>query len=108
MNTNSLLLALTFMVVLSFATRSYAQQEVDQTWYNPWPEASKVAAQPTSQPVATHMNLPKTTSAVLNQHPEKSRAITSVNARRSYNRPQPALPAATEARDLGMPTKGDL
>lgn len=51
MKTDRLLLVVTFMSLFLFGTSLYGQQEVDPTWYNPWPEATKTATAPLSQAV---------------------------------------------------------
>jgi hypothetical protein len=33
---------------------AYGQQEVDPTWYNPWPDAPKPAAKPALTKIAEH------------------------------------------------------
>jgi hypothetical protein len=60
MKINRLLMAATFMSLFLFGPSLFAQQEVDPTWYNPWPEANK-ATVPASQ-VATPKNRTKAVS----------------------------------------------
>ena len=52
MKTSLLLLALTLINLLLFGVALHAQQEVDASWYNPWPEAKKMAAH-SAEPLAT-------------------------------------------------------
>ena len=41
MRTNRLLLAMTFTALFMFGTSLYGQQDVDPTWYNPFPDAAR-------------------------------------------------------------------
>lgn len=81
MKTNRLLMAMTFMSVLLFGTSLFAQQEVDPTWYDPWPVANKVAA-PAPQPqAATSKPQPKIVSGLAKGNSAKVRSKRSVNRR---------------------------
>ena len=86
MKTNRLLLAMTFISVLLFGTSLYGQQEVDPTWYNPWPAQNKVTAQVVRPQVARRKNQPqnqaKIVSGLTEQHAGKLR-VTRVVSRRS-------------------------
>lgn len=37
-----------------FIQHAYGQQEVDPTWYDPWPDAPKPAAKPAAMNIAEH------------------------------------------------------
>jgi|SRR6516225_3021698 hypothetical protein len=57
---------------------AHGQQEVDPTWYNPWPDASKPTAKPMPTKIAehkdanrTHKNHVSTTQAKKKQPPAK-------------------------------------
>lgn len=79
MKTNRLLMAMTFMSVLVFGTSLFAQQEVDPTWYDPWPVANK-AATPLPQPQATKSKLePKIVSGLTKGNSARVRSERSGN-----------------------------
>ncbi len=81
MKTNRLLMAMTFMSVLVFGTSLFAQQEVDPTWYDPWPVANKGAA-PVQHPQAAKSKLePKIVSGLTKGNSAKVRAKQSANRR---------------------------
>lgn len=81
MKTNRLLMAMTFMSVFLFSASLFAQQEVDPTWYDPWPVANKGAA-PLPQPQAAKSKLePKIVSSLT-----KGNSATKVRAKQSSNR----------------------
>jgi len=83
--TNHLLLVMTFMSVFLFGASLYAQQEVDPTWYDPWPAANKATA-PTPQPqVAKSKAQAKVVSSLPNERSRKISSKPSV-ARRSVAR----------------------
>jgi hypothetical protein len=46
----------------------YAQQEVDPTWYNPWPDAAKTAMKPAQTKTADSKTRNLTTAST--QHPK--------------------------------------
>lgn len=72
MKTDRLMLAMTFMSVVLFGTTLYAQQEVNPTWYNPWPEPARVTAH--SSPVAIHQSHSKNIAALPELQVAKLRA----------------------------------
>jgi hypothetical protein len=53
---------------------AYGQQEIDPTWYDPWPAATKTAAQPTAAKAADSKNHRKVTAASVQQRKSKLRA----------------------------------
>jgi hypothetical protein len=74
MRTNRLLLVMTFMSVFLFGTSLYGQQEIDPTWYNPWPVPNEVTAHPSRPQVAKHKNQPKIVAGLVERQPGKLRA----------------------------------
>lgn len=52
----------------------YGQQEIDPAWYNPWPSADKVDAQPSRPPVAHYKIQKKIHSASSEHRPAKPQA----------------------------------
>jgi len=53
----SALLAVTAAILILPA---YGQQDVDPTWYNPWPDASKPEAKPAPAKIAAHKKVKAT------------------------------------------------
>ena len=64
MKTSLLLLAMTLISLFLFAIGLHAQQEVDASWYNPWPDANKAAAHSAQAQRAKQTSQPKMVSSV--------------------------------------------
>ena len=65
------------MVMLTLSLLSHSQQDVDPTWYNPWPEPGKTVA---------HKQQPRPTASG-----EKKKNITATaNARKKNSAPRDA------------------
>jgi hypothetical protein len=58
------------------AMSAYGQQEVDPTWYNPWPAAGKAAAQPVAAKSADSKKLRKVSAAAV--QPRQSKKLAQV------------------------------
>jgi hypothetical protein len=68
----TLLVAITISMLLR--TAAYCQQEVDPTWYNPWPVSNESAVK-ASQPRAARQK-PKQKSSSVSQHtPDKKARV---------------------------------
>jgi hypothetical protein len=106
MTTNRLLLVMTFMGMFLFGTSLFGQQEVDPTWYSPWSDQDKVAAQPAHTDVAKDLNSLKIVSGLSQSQLARLRGGESLVGRPSQNRRQPLRSATSEAVDFGMPSKG--
>jgi hypothetical protein len=50
---------------------AYSQQEVDPTWFNPWPEPGKVISQPSQPRAAKHKPQRKANSVLSDRRPVK-------------------------------------
>lgn len=81
MKTNRLLLAMTFMSAFLFGTSLYAQQEVDPTWYNPWPVANDMSAHAAQLQAAEHKSQPK----IVSDSPAQQ--LAQLHAKRVVSRP---------------------
>lgn len=57
MKTDRFLLRLAFASLFLFTGSLFAQQDVDPTWYNPWPDSTKVVSNSTAPASANHANL---------------------------------------------------
>jgi len=53
-----------------FIQPAYGQQEVNPTWYNPWPDTPQPAAKPTPTKIAAH----KDAKAIHKDHPSATQA----------------------------------
>lgn len=83
MKTNRLLL-LTFTSLFMLGTSLYGQQEVDPSWFNPWPAPNPATAQTSRPQVAKHEAQTKKqvkTVASLSEHQSGK-----LHAKRSGNR----------------------
>ena len=58
----------------------YAQQEVDPTWYNPWPDAAKTASKPTPTKTADSTTRKLTTAST--QHPKTHEVKARMQAKK--------------------------
>ena len=56
---------------------AYGQQEIDPTWYDPWPAATKTTAQPRPAKSADLKNHRKVNAASVQQHKSKQHAHAS-------------------------------
>ena len=75
------LLAAMIMPVLAFPV--YAQQEVDPTWYDPWPAQTKVVVQP-AKLRTPHREPAQSTNIVFHRSPAKrTRARLSAGQRQA-------------------------
>ena len=109
MKTNHLLLAMTFVGVLLLGPSLFAQQEVDPTWYDPWGAPTQVASHPAApRHVAKAEHHPKIDASLTKLRSEKLRASDPRVIQPIQSRPQPVQSAASEEKDLGMPSKGYL
>jgi len=80
MKTNRLLLVVTFMSLFLFGTSLYGQQEVDPTWYNPWPTADKTTVQaPQAAPAAKPKDPRKVVARAPEHQPKTVRAKQPAN-----------------------------
>lgn len=68
-------------VISTLLVPAFSQQEVDPTWYNPWPEPDKVISQPSRPPVAHRKSERKTSSVSSDHRPPKSRTKRLVASR---------------------------
>jgi hypothetical protein len=73
------LLVMTLVSVFLFGTSLYGQQEVDPTWYNPWP--NKTTAPSARPQVATHKNHATAVSRSTGRQREKLQAKRVVSRR---------------------------
>ena len=81
MKTNRLLMVTTFMSVFLFGASLYAQQEIDPTWYDPWPAPNKVTAPPSRPQAAKQKHQAKIVSTSPEAQVGKVRSTRSVNRR---------------------------
>jgi hypothetical protein len=84
MKTNRLLLVITFMSMFLFGASLYGQQEVDPTWYNPWPASSQATAPSSQAQVAKHKNQAK--SQAKNVSGARTRQTGMLRAKRLVSR----------------------
>lgn len=82
MKTSLLLLGLTLINLFLLAVGLHAQQEVDASWYNPWPDA-KVAAHSAQTQTARQTSQPKMVSSVSKPQAVRMKEPVASKARQS-------------------------
>ena len=71
-----------------FIQPAYGQQEVNPTWYNPWPDTPKPAAKPATTKIAEHKNA----KATHKDHPSATQAKKKQSPAQEPLRTAEALP----------------